>query len=112
MRNVFKWIVVFGWAYLIFYLTSIPNFKVSDDSLMSLVISSAGHFFFFGVQAALLYWALPGQIIASLSLTSLYGIFDELHQISIPGRSADPIDWMLDTLGALVFIQLMRKYSQ
>jgi hypothetical protein len=111
MRKTIQWIFVFGWAYLIFYLTSIPNFKVSDNSVMSFLISSAGHFFFFGIQGALLYGALPSQSGVALTLTSLYGVIDELHQRNIPGRSADPLDWILDTLGALVFIFLMRKYK-
>jgi hypothetical protein len=110
MRKVFLWIIVFAWAYLIFHLTSIPNFKVADNSLVSLIISSGGHFFFFGIQAVLLYFALPGQTVTAITATSLYGLLDELHQINIPGRSADPIDWALDTLGAIIFLAIIKKY--
>ncbi|MDX8412805.1 MAG: VanZ family protein [Mariprofundales bacterium] len=30
---------------------------------------------------------------------SLYGISDEWHQSFIPGRDADPFDWLADTIG-------------
>ena len=40
-------------------------------------------------------WAVINGIGASL-----YGISDEIHQIFVPGRTADPIDWLVDTCGA------------
>lgn len=33
---------------------------------------------------------------------SFYGITDEFHQSFIPGRCADPKDWLADTIGCLV----------
>ena len=33
-------------------------------------------------------------------LASLYGITDEFHQIFTPGRSCDPMDWLVDTIAA------------
>lgn len=106
------WILSLAWAILIFYLTSIPNLKVSEDTLISSILSNMGHFLFFGVQAVLLRFALASSTsLMPVGLTSLYGILDELHQIKIPGRSADPVDWVLDTLGACVFVYLFRKYQ-
>ncbi len=46
-------------------------------------------------------------IIFSLGYCSLYGILDEWHQSFVPGRDADVLDWVADTLGAsiaMVFI--------
>jgi VanZ family protein len=45
-------------------------------------------------------------------MTSLYGLLIELVQRGIPGRSADPVDWLLDTTGALVFLFVFRKYAK
>jgi len=118
MKKYFLWLLTISWAILIFYLTSIPDFKVAEDTLMSLLMSSGAHFGFFGVQAVLLYLSLPPKFLhlnayfSATLATSLYGVIDELHQIGIPGRSADPVDWALDTLGALVFLWFMRKYLQ
>jgi VanZ family protein len=39
-------------------------------------------------------------VAASLGLAALYGVSDELHQSFVPHRSADPLDWLADILGA------------
>lgn len=36
----------------------------------------------------------------SLCFCSLYGLSDEWHQSYVPGRDADVMDWIADTLGA------------
>lgn len=115
MKKSLLWILVFGWGALILYLTSIPSLKVSDVELISFIISSLEHFFFFGVQAILLFFAIRESFpklnsgVAAVVLTSLYGLLDELHQLSVFERTADPIDWILDTIGALIFIVIIKK---
>jgi len=37
---------------------------------------------------------------ASLLSAAFYGMTDEIHQYFVPGRSADPWDWLADTVGA------------
>jgi len=66
------------------------------------------HFIFFGVQAMFLFLALRTNISA-LILSSAYGLIIELAQRTIPGRSADPLDWLLDTLGAITFLVIISK---
>ena len=39
-------------------------------------------------------------LITSLFFSSLFGATDEWHQAFVPGRSADILDWVADTLGA------------
>lgn len=43
----------------------------------------------------------PSPLVA-LILSSLYGISDEFHQIFTPGRSCDPMDWLVDTCAAAI----------
>lgn len=38
----------------------------------------------------------------AVACASLYGATDEIHQLFVPGRSADPADWLTDTCGALL----------
>jgi VanZ family protein len=115
VKKIILWVITFAWAYYIFYLTSIPNYKVVDNDILGLLISSSGHFIFFGIQSILLFLALPQKLFlipaATLAVifTSLFGIFDELHQLRVVGRSADPIDWILDTLGAIIFLVILNK---
>ena len=44
---------------------------------------------------------LPNPLVA-LILSSLYGVSDEFHQIFTPGRSCDPMDWLVDTCAAAI----------
>ena len=53
----------------------------------------------FGVLGILLYLA-TGRVYLAVLLASLYGVSDEVHQAYVPGRSADMLDWVADTVGA------------
>lgn len=110
MKRYLAWFFVLIWSLLIWQLTTTPDFKITQDSFLSLVISNGGHFFFFGIQAVLLYLAYPSYLFA-LTSSSLYGFVIEYFQRSIPGRSGDPLDWLLDTLGAVIFLYLFKKLS-
>ncbi len=51
-------------------------------------------------------------MLISLCFCSLYGLSDEWHQSFVPGREADVLDWIADTLGAaiaLITIQLIKN---
>lgn len=47
-----------------------------------------------GLKPPKLWWLLPAM--------SAFGALDELHQLFIPGRDCDPVDWAADTVGAAV----------
>ncbi|MEM9025755.1 MAG: VanZ family protein [Verrucomicrobiota bacterium] len=38
----------------------------------------------------------------AIALTSAFGITDELHQHFVPGRTTEFLDWLADTLGAVL----------
>lgn len=70
------------------------------------------HFSVFGLIATVVVrcrkpvtwaWALSAFLIVSG-----YGILDEFRQSFTPGRSVDSLDWIADTLGALVAILLYK----
>lgn len=63
----------------------------------------------FGVLGALLYLA-TGRVWLAVLLASLYGVSDEVHQAYVPGRSADPLDWVADTVGAGVAVWVVRLW--
>jgi VanZ family protein len=48
------------------------------------------------------YWAVI--------FTSIYGIFDELHQILVPGRLCSFADWLADTIGALLLVLIFMYF--
>ena len=71
-------------------------------------VSPIGHFTeFFLLGAALvnalrLHLPLSKACMLAVAFASLYGVTDELHQIFVPGRSCDPLDWLVDTIAALI----------
>lgn len=108
MKIFWRWLATLVWAVLIWYLTTIPDFRPVNNSYLSMLFSSGGHFFFFGVLALL----TPLSLATSLTTTTIYGLSIELVQRTIPGRSFSLFDLALDAFGAFVFVYSMRRYSQ
>lgn len=90
-----------AWMAVIFALSSMPGDAVPAGSY-----GSYGHFFLYTVLAALYLLAIPSGrsatriMLVAVALASAYGITDELHQVFVPGRVPDPVDWLVDTAGA------------
>jgi VanZ family protein len=86
----------------------LPNLGISDK---------IEHFSAFFVLAILLNLALIYQrrsyvlfknaSIATIIITLSYGVIDEIHQLFIPGRSADIRDWLADSSGVILGIILL-----
>lgn len=108
MQKVFLIIINLSWATLTWHLTTTPNLVVAPENLLNTIIMMGGHFTFFGVQASLLRLSHLSTAF-SILLASLYGLIIELVQLSVLGRSADPLDWLLDTLGAITFLAILNK---
>ncbi|MEX2116811.1 MAG: VanZ family protein [Bacteroidota bacterium] len=118
LLHVFRYQVpVFVWMLAIFTLSSIPTiptfkFPISPDKL--------GHAGIYFVLCMLWERALFHQdkvqflrrhaLLVSFCLTAAHGIFDEVYQMSVPGRSADVYDTMADTAGAGLFL-LWRQWK-
>ncbi|MBI2346158.1 MAG: VanZ family protein [Deltaproteobacteria bacterium] len=96
------WIPVLLYAGFIWYLSSgpvgAPRFPFADK---------LGHLAIYAGLGFLLLRALactqgaitrPGILLAIL-LTTAYGMTDELHQLSVPQRTADPLDVCADLIG-------------
>lgn len=108
MKKFYLWILTIAWALLIWRLTTTPQIVLTNNSLLQSFLMIFAHFTFFGVQAMFLFLALRTNISA-LILSSAYGLIIELTQRTIPGRSADLLDWILDTLGAITFLFILKK---
>lgn len=90
----------------IFILTSLPS-----DRLPSVEIGDKfNHFLAFFVLGFFLNLTLKYQtkyqslksnvLLLTLIIASGYGLLDELHQLLVPGRSAEVLDWVADFVGA------------
>ena len=61
------------------------------------------HFAVYGVITALLWLGVGGRApCVVIAIVIAIGALDELHQISVPGRTADVVDFLVDAVGASV----------
>ena len=100
---------------LIFILTSIPGNHIPQLFGISDKIKHFGAYF---VLAILLNFTLYLQnrfpllskksMLFTFIITLFYGLFDEVHQIFIPGRAFDWWDLVADVVGSLLGILLVK----
>ncbi len=53
-----------------------------------------------------------GMMMIAVCFAALYGGTDEIHQMFVPGRTADIIDWIADLTGALLAIPVITVVSR
>jgi VanZ family protein len=94
------------WAGVIFTFSAIPGADYPSHPGFLNVIAHFSEYLIFGV---LLTVALSSEkrplwisALIALVIASLYAASDEFHQLFVPGRDSDPMDWLTDTIGAAV----------
>jgi len=115
MKKVFSlWLPVGFWMGVMFYLSSIPNLRVSQSSFWDEILRSVAHFILYGVGYFLFFRAinydkknLPAgktgkNFLLPLFLTFVCGVFDEIHQSLVPTRSFQIKDLIVDFSGAFL----------
>lgn len=95
---------------ILFILTSLP----SGMAITTDVSDKVNHFGAYGLLSVFLYLNLYFQnkffilkknpAIFTVIIASIYGALDEIHQIYVPGRSAELLDWIADLSGYIVAV--------
>jgi VanZ family protein len=100
-----RWRPPLAWAAIILVLTSVPIPATPVDGIGG--IDKVVHLAMYAVLGALAArsaW-LPahGRRATLLVLVGVlvFAALDEWHQSFVPGRSADPLDWVADAIGAI-----------
>lgn len=86
-------------------------------------MDKVAHFVVYGLLGLLLARAMGGYGLSDVRalrfsglLGSLFGLTDELHQSTVPGREADVWDFAVDVvgvyLGAMLWLMLQRRMSR
>jgi len=111
------WGPVCGYAGLIFYLSAQPH-PEEHLPFVTYFSDKVLHAVEYAVLGALCYRALRGSgndawrqqaIPAAILLASLYGASDEVHQAFVPFRDANWLDWVADTVGAVIGVTVMHR---
>jgi VanZ family protein len=114
-RRLRTWLLVAFWAAVIFGLSSLPGSRI--PSVRFAHFDKVVHFALYATLGALLGRALGQRwprsfwkvLAAAWVLAVAYGASDEIHQLFVAGRSADPADLAADAAGALVGTALVLK---
>lgn len=139
-RRAVSWALVALWAVVIFLMSANTGEDLTDgDGLVARVramlvsvqvawfgsgidlVSPLAHFCEYALFGFLLQNALGCSlpvrraVLLAVVIASAYGVTDEFHQLFVPGRACDPVDWLVDTagatLGALVAHAALRRFQ-
>lgn len=105
---------VIFWAITIYVSSSIPADKLPDFGKMG--YDKVIHFFVYFLLSATIHRAIRHQsvlpflarhhLLFAVSITAIYGITDEFHQMFVPNRNASLYDLLADTLGGCLYVVL------
>ena len=113
---VFKfWLPVIIWMSVIFYFSHKSNLVIGFEGDREFLARKFAHTCEFGLLAIFFIIFLvkgcsrktPSVFLSAFLLTVGYAISDELHQTFIIGRSGNIKDVLVDSLGALLFLQVI-----
>jgi VanZ family protein len=102
-----------GYALLIVAMSSIPGHEFPNLPFFS--ADKLVHSIEFGLFGMLVYRAFryPRPLRIPYTLTLVVGIpfaaLDELHQLFVPGRHCDPVDFLFDIAGFALFAGLSAR---
>lgn len=103
MKRLAPWAPAFGWALFLLWLGGRPT----GAGIAIPGLDKVAHFGLYGVLGGLAGrgWLraarMPGALVVVLAACAV-GVIDELHQIRVPGRTADPLDFVADAAGVLI----------
>lgn len=117
MRKIRAWLPAIFWMILIFFLSSRPSVKVSESPVLDFLFFKGLHLFEYGALFFLIYRASKASfnfpvsktIFLAFTLTLIYAISDEIHQLFVPTREGRIQDIFIDSLGAFVVAQLLAR---
>lgn len=117
MSSLFRWLLVFFWMGVIYWVSSSSDpYQVVPDavSVSDEIIGRVAHIFEFAILTILTCKAFlsGGKLIISIVIKTFafsfsYAIFDELHQSIVPERTFQFIDLGLDLVGILLGIGII-----
>jgi len=133
VKKTISWILLISWAFIIFFLSNqsgelssnesqeIINYVInSNEDILNMIhnpLREFMHFFEYFIFGILLYnvflnYNVKEKIIASILISFIYILTDEIHQTFIPGRTFELLDIGLDLAGSIVGIYIFKVYKQ
>ena len=117
IRSFLLWAPPVAQMGLIFYYSSRP---AGSSALERFPLPAGlGHFVGYAILAFLFYRAFNGgsfrfaarSALYAFGAAALYGVFDEIHQLFVPGRQATVVDIFIDAAGAACAVGLLYLWN-
>lgn len=112
MRLLVYWGPVVGYAGMVFFLSAQSH---PEEQLPSFLLEGVSdkvlHAVEYGILSLLCYrafrWAggpavARQAVMLAIVTASVYGLTDEVHQFFVPFRESSWLDWLADTIGAVI----------
>ena len=117
IKKIFVWALLFFWMGVMFYLSNQPDLKSPFESSIYFVLRKSAHITEYAVLTFLVWRALIVHhdrrdvkfLIIAIVFSFLFAISDEYHQTFIHGRSGNPRDVMIDSIGVVIMAALIRR---
>ena len=112
VQVLWYWVPVALYSGAIFFLSAqshpeehLPSFLLKDVS--DKVLHAVEYAVLGGLCYRAFRWGLSEQmaaraLIIAIVTASLYGVTDEVHQLFVPFRESSWLDWLADTIGAVI----------
>ncbi len=110
---VVRWLSVFLWCALIYYLSSIPELKSDLPNNWDFIFRKIVHVIEYGILTFLFFRAVLQNLSVkrSLAYSALfsisYALTDEYHQLFVFGRSGSLSDVFIDSIGVFFAVFLI-----
>lgn len=105
IRALRAYLPAIAWSAVLFGLSSRSTLIVPLEAGYDKVAHFAAYALL-GLLLAHAHRALGWPSAAAVAVGLLYALSDEWHQSFVPGRSADPLDWLADALGVVTAVAL------
>ncbi len=101
------WILAIIYALLIFLISANPK-PPTPEGMVGIKIpyyDKIAHFFLYSIFGLILYSAsirterMRDKELSAFLIGAVYAFTDEIHQRFVPGRSCDPMDFLVDAVG-------------
>lgn len=101
-------------------IEKITNKEYSDEEILEKFVKPVrklAHFTIYLILGVLVYlyikeFNISNKFIISLLICILYAVSDEIHQLFIVGRSGRILDVLIDSLGSLTGIFIIKKVGR
>jgi VanZ family protein len=107
-----KFIPVFLWMTLIFYMSSIPDLPSNKVFILDFILKKTAHIIEYTILFLLWFRALGNKNpLHALMFSIGYAFTDEIHQLFVPGRTGRLRDVGIDSIGMIISALLIVKFD-